>query len=902
MTDYRLHHNVNKLIELFDIRSTDALGADIYAEMLESSNGPSLPSSVPTLQIKKKVAEKAPEKLFFLEKYEELKSQNVRELGAFVYLLSEICGDEHAPATLKENLYQYVSNIQAHNETYNTLMSKLPPSGSKVSLKELNELKDELLKAQGTTRVYPELQPKACRKKRLMVVPNQPDWLFTRPGLTADFVDDTEGITDKSLLLLGSLSVVEQQRLILEDLLYLLEGVEGKYILAQPLVDKFATKEFTVDPSLDPSLTELVLRVLPLCSSYSAIVRFIEEKSAYEYGLVNHALAAAMRSLIKDYTLLVAQLEHEYRQGKLSLQKLWFYLQPTMKTLEILVSVVNSINKGKCVGDAVLTLLHEMTSGFAGDTKSQELCLFLIQSACAPYFEILELWIYKGIISDPYEEFFVVENEDINKERLDDYWEQHYVNRKDRTPIFLAQVSQKVLNTGKYLNVVRQCGRDVKCPYAEKVMYTLNEKGYFDQIERAYNYASKLLMNLLMEEKELMARLRSIKHYFLLDKGDFIVQFMDMTEEEMKQPYDCISTRRMETLLELALRTSTANVDPFKDDLRIQFQKTDLISQLYDILQAKHANPAEFNLSGLEAFSFNYSVKWPLTLVLNRKALMLYQLLFRQLFYCKHVERQLCNLWLQNKSVKLLPAKGYTAAFALRQRMLNFIQNLEYYMMIEVIEPKWHIFLNRMETVSNIDDVLNHHGDFLHSCLEVCMMTNVGLLQIIHKLMVVCITFCNCIKRLNDSLEAKSKESWVTLTNSLQATQKEDIKNKKTAAKVVAEVMDDESTEHLGNMICQFEQNFSQLMLQLLEKIMIYMIQGNGEQTLFCRLDFNGFYTKNCAQFEIFKNSLFSDDLHAQEIQLSSLKLKETMSNIFSDLCPSGTSFHLHTVRDSLNK
>lgn len=33
---------------------------------------------------------------------------------------------------------------------------------------------------------------------------------------------------------------------------------------------------------------------------------------------------------------------------------------------------------------------------------------------------------------------------------------------------------------------------------------------------------------------------RSIKHYFLLDKGDFIVQFMDMTEEEMKQNIDDI--------------------------------------------------------------------------------------------------------------------------------------------------------------------------------------------------------------------------------------------------------------------------------------------------------------------------------------------------------------------------
>lgn len=39
------------------------------------------------------------------------------------------------------------------------------------------------------------------------------------------------------------------------------------------------------------------------------------------------------------------------------------------------------------------------------------------------------------------------------------YWEQNYVVRKDRTPIFLALVVQEVLNTGKYLNVVRLCGK-----------------------------------------------------------------------------------------------------------------------------------------------------------------------------------------------------------------------------------------------------------------------------------------------------------------------------------------------------------------------------------------------------------------------------------------------------------
>ena len=48
---------------------------------------------------------------------------------------------QQAPAFLKENLFHYVSNLQAQNETYNTVLSKLPPSGSKVSLKELNEVK-----------------------------------------------------------------------------------------------------------------------------------------------------------------------------------------------------------------------------------------------------------------------------------------------------------------------------------------------------------------------------------------------------------------------------------------------------------------------------------------------------------------------------------------------------------------------------------------------------------------------------------------------------------------------------------------------------------------------------------------------------------------------------------------
>lgn len=38
-------------------------------------------------------------------------------------------------------------------------------------------------------------------------------------------------------------------------------------------------------------------------------------------------------------------------------------------------------------------------------------------------------------------------------------------------------------------------------------------------------------------------------------------------------------------------------------------------------------------------------VQWPLSIVISRKALTKYQLIFRLVFHCKHVNRQLCGAW-----------------------------------------------------------------------------------------------------------------------------------------------------------------------------------------------------------------------------------------------------------------
>uniref|UniRef100_A0AAX7SKV9 Gamma-tubulin complex component n=1 Tax=Astatotilapia calliptera TaxID=8154 RepID=A0AAX7SKV9_ASTCA len=845
MSEFRIHHDVNELLSLLHVRGGD--GAEGYIDLLQKHRTPYVTTTVSAHSAKVKLAEfsKTPED--FLRKYEELKSKNVRNLDPLVYLLSKLCEDKETLQFLQQNAKER-SESSANTTSTTTTSYSLPQTSTKMSMQELDELRKKLGNVTASSNPA-EVTRKMLRDKHNKKNPTQPNpvfpnWVYDRPALIGDFITSPTPQGEPAVPV-GTLPLGTQEQALVEDLLFVLIGVDGRDITAQPVLGR-QNRSFIVDPTLDMSVKELVNRILPVASYYSTITRFIEEKSSFEYGQVNHALTAAMRTLMKEYLILVTQLEHLQRQGLLSLQKLWFYIQPTMRTMEILSSIASSVDKGECMGGSTLSLLHDRTFNYTGDSQAQELCLYLTKAASVPYFEILEKWIYRGIIKDPYSEFMVEEHE-LQKEKIqedynDKYWDQRYTIVQHRIPSFLQKMADKILSTGKYLNVVRECGRDVTCPDAKEVLYTLKERAYVEQIEKAYNYASKVLLDFLMEEKELVSRLRSIKHYFLMDKGDFFVHFMDLTEEEMKKPVDDIVPPRLEALLELALRMSTANTDPFKDDLKIDLMPHDVITQLLRVLAIEtkqekaiiNADPPDVALSGLEAFSFDYIVKWPLSLIINRKALTRYQMLFRHMFYCKHVERLLCNVWISNKDFRqysLHSAKWFATAFALRQRMLNFVQNIQYYMMFEVMEPTWHVMENNLKMASNIDDVLCHHTSFLDNCLKDCMLTNPELLRIFSKLMSVCVMFTNCMQvfpRLH-----KTRDNEVTF---------------------LADHADSLQTDaSFEATISKFDSNFSMLLLDLLDKLSIYSTNDceHSMISIIYRLDFNGFYTERLERMAI---------------------------------------------------
>ena len=77
-------------------------------------------------------------------------------------------------------------------------------------------------------------------------------------------------------------------------------------------------------------------------------------------------------------------------------------------------------------------LFHSTSSG-----PIYELGRTLVRSAADPYFKILVRWINRGTIDDPGKDFFVEDNEVIERKVLpleysDDYWEKRYAIKSDQ--------------------------------------------------------------------------------------------------------------------------------------------------------------------------------------------------------------------------------------------------------------------------------------------------------------------------------------------------------------------------------------------------------------------------------------------------------------------------------------
>lgn len=212
----------------------------------------------------------------------------------------------------------------------------------------------------------------------------------------------------------------------------------------------------------------------------------------------------------------------------------------------------------------------------------------------------------------------------------------------------------------------------------EGVKQSQQQYDFYEPIEKAFEWNSARLLELIMGECQLVQRLESINNYFFFKRGDVFSHFIDGCEEILESFSSEVKMEKIESYLEMAIRTSSANSDPFKDDVTCVLNSYGLSEQLIVTCLTRGAlgsraygaaaghqgistaaqNPilnigqTSRNMKVYEAFTLDYKVRWPLTLVLSKRSINKYQLIFRHLLQCKYVEKSSENVWLQQQSTK----------------------------------------------------------------------------------------------------------------------------------------------------------------------------------------------------------------------------------------------------------
>ncbi|CAN7067902.1 unnamed protein product [Brassica rapa subsp. trilocularis] len=457
--------------------------------------------------------------------------------------------------------------------------------------------------------------------------------------------------------------------------------------------------------------------------------------------------------------------------------------QPMMGSMRALAVVIQQASAKHFVGSGVLNLLQSQAKAMAGDNSVRSLLEKMTECASNAYLSILERWVYEGIIDDPYGEFFIAENRSLKKESLSQdstakYWSQTY-SLKETIPGFLANIAATILTTGKYLNVMRECGHNVQFPILERSKLTIfgSNHHYLECIKAAHEFASKELVSLIMDKYDLIGRLRSIKHYLLLDQGDFLVHFMDIAREELNKKVHEISVEKLQSLLDLALRTTAAAADPRHEDLTCCVDRTSLLKTL-GMQKDTDSNSIEdpVSITGLETFSLSYKVQWPLSIVISKKALSKYHLIFRFLFHCKHVERQLCGAWQIHQGIRSMNSNGTAICRSslLYRSMLKFISSLLHYLTFEasliVLEPNWHVMQDRLQSTRSIYEVIQHHDFFLDKCLRGCFLLLPDVLKV-SKLKSVCLQYAAATQWLISSSVDINSQSQKTMIRDTTVTE-----------------------------------------------------------------------------------------------------------------------------------
>jgi gamma-tubulin complex component 3 len=466
---------------------------------------------------------------------------------------------------------------------------------------------------------------------------------------------------------------------------------------------------------------------------YRGLSEFVEST---EGGLVGQSFRSALGKELRSYLGLVATLEGQIRRalaqldeaqphhgiGKagVTLKRCVIWTREATQGLRLMSLMVEESKTKK--GGELISLIHSFSFSH-GDPYVGAFAERLLSHVTRPFYDMLRQWIYDGELADPFGEFFVSEQseEEISeasgkegKGGATSVWEDKYkLNEKMVPTIITEEFANKVFLIGKTLNFIRYgCGDaawvDTYSKEASKELQYGDTANLEQSIGDAYKTTMARLIDLMANKFKLFDHLQALKKYLLLGAGDFIAVLMESLSANLDRPANTQYRHTLTAQLEHAVRNSNA-----------QFDSQEVLRRLDSrMLELSHGE------IGWDVFTLEYKIDAPVDVIVTPFGSKQYLKVFNFLWRVKRVEFALGSTWRRC----MTGARGVLGTVSEKvgsdwkkvrcgiAEMIHFINQLQYYILFEVIESSWNELQEALhKPESTLDDMIQAHAKYLNS-------------------------------------------------------------------------------------------------------------------------------------------------------------------------------------------
>lgn len=528
-----------------------------------------------------------------------------------------------------------------------------------------------------------------------------------------------------------------------------------------PLFTETGGKIMEFATFISPGEKVLLNRILQIVQHYTNLQKFIYdnisvgsvEASCAEGksetcvpGRYIQAFCHALNQILGSYRREVGELEKEaLNDPYLPLTLILSRAEKYLELFQILNSMIVKIKEENVQGCCILGFVHRHHLSGIGEVKT---AMKIILHRCHfVLFKQLSSWLLCGTLIDEHNEFFiqyqinntlgltaVQQDVGINSHgvsqsnNLFPEYSNYIIVNNMLPPYMTTSSAYKILFIGKTILMFSKDPRKEKDFVSHKhvssiwgkqekefylklkelqEMETFNVTLFEKTIEDIRLCVTEHLWQLVVVELELFHQLKLIKDFFLLGRGELFAEFMYQAKHILDKIPTKSSNRDVNRAFQVAaqkvLMTDEAALDKFYFSLP---RKT------------KSEFDNEVTGSGWHFLSLKYKVEWPLHLIFSEDVLNNYNLLFSFFLRVKKTQFDLHNVWSYHMTKKKQGQGASSALWQLRNNLMFVIDNLQYYLQVDVLESQYTILQTAINSTKDFEQIQRAHTIFQANILS----------------------------------------------------------------------------------------------------------------------------------------------------------------------------------------